>query len=137
MMAIDKLAWIYVRERRVLSTRTRGRSLFYLPGGKREAGESDTQALEREILEELQVALDPATIRPFGVFEAQADSHPDDLLYCGADRIAGAGRRDRGNAVARFQRRCDFVAGGQNHPGPADGARSDRLRLVPAGRVLR
>ena len=82
MMAIDKLAWIYVRGRRVLSTRTRGRSLFYLPGGKREAGESDTQALEREILEELQVALDPATIRPFGVFEAQADSHPEGVRVC-------------------------------------------------------
>lgn len=73
---IDKVAWIYVRDTRVLSTRSRGRSIFYLPGGKRETGESDLQTLRREILEELQVELEDATIVPFGSFESQADGHP-------------------------------------------------------------
>ncbi|WP_222853731.1 hypothetical protein [Fodinicola acaciae] len=39
--AIDSLAWIHVRDRRLLSVRTRGKDKFYPPGGKREPGESD------------------------------------------------------------------------------------------------
>ncbi|WP_308287346.1 NUDIX domain-containing protein [Actinomadura parmotrematis] len=40
---------------RVLSTRSRGKDVWYLPGGKREAGESDERTLLREIAEELAV----------------------------------------------------------------------------------
>lgn len=70
---IDKLAWIEVQERRFLSTRTRGRSLFYIPGGKREPGETDIEALCREVTEELSVRITPDSVAPFGVFEALAD----------------------------------------------------------------
>ena len=72
---IDKVAFVHCREGRVLSSRSRGRSLFYLPGGKREAGESDLQTLRRELDEELGIALEESTIRFVGVFQAQADSH--------------------------------------------------------------
>jgi ADP-ribose pyrophosphatase YjhB (NUDIX family) len=47
-----------------------------LPGGKREAGESDWQALSREIREELGVELIEQTSRLAGVFEAQAHGKP-------------------------------------------------------------
>jgi len=33
----------------VLSTRSKGKDTYYLPGGKRESGESDLDTLEREI----------------------------------------------------------------------------------------
>jgi len=69
---IDKLAWIHIVDRRILSTRSRGKDTWYLPGGKRESGESDHEALIREVREELSVNLVPDSIRYEGTFEAQA-----------------------------------------------------------------
>jgi 8-oxo-dGTP pyrophosphatase MutT (NUDIX family) len=54
---IDVVAWICIRDRQVLCARTRGNDVFYLPGGKREQGESDWEALRREVQEELNVNL--------------------------------------------------------------------------------
>jgi len=68
---IDTVAWVRVERGRVLCARPRGRDVFYVPGGKREAGESDLEVLLREISEELTVALLPATVRPVGVYEAR------------------------------------------------------------------
>lgn len=58
MREIDKVAWILVEDGRVLSTRSRGKDVWYLPGGKREPGESDLETLRREIGEELSVDVD-------------------------------------------------------------------------------
>jgi 8-oxo-dGTP diphosphatase len=69
---IDKLAWIHVIDGRILSTRSRGKDTYYIPGGKREAGESDWAALRREISEELSIELVESTLEPAGIFEAQA-----------------------------------------------------------------
>jgi 8-oxo-dGTP diphosphatase len=74
---IDKLAWLHVVDRRLLVVRSRGRRACYLPGGKREPGESDAQALQREIREELTVELQEGTLQQVGVFRAQADGQPD------------------------------------------------------------
>lgn len=38
---IDKLAYIYIKDRKVLSTLSKGKDVWYIPGGKREEGESD------------------------------------------------------------------------------------------------
>jgi 8-oxo-dGTP diphosphatase len=77
---IDKLAWIYIQDQRILSTRSKGKDTYYLPGGKRERGEADHEALLREIKEELEVDLHPATITFFGQFEAQAHGRPEGTL---------------------------------------------------------
>lgn len=77
---IDKLAWLHLENGRVLSTRSRGKDRYYLPGGKREAGETDAQALLREIREELTVALDPASLVHVGTFTAPAHGHPAGVL---------------------------------------------------------
>src|ERR1700750_1620769 len=69
---IDKLAFIELHDRKILETKSRGKDTWYIPGGKREAGESDEQALIREVKEELSVDIDPATIRYYGTFEAPA-----------------------------------------------------------------
>ena len=74
---VDKVAWVQVVDRRLLVARSVGRELFYLPGGKREPGESDTQTLVREIEEELAVAIEPGTALHVGTFEAPADTRPD------------------------------------------------------------
>lgn len=67
---IDKVAWVHVVDGRVLVARSHGKDTFYVPGGKREPGESDVEALVREIREELSVDVSDAA--PLGVFEAQA-----------------------------------------------------------------
>ncbi|QHL86487.1 NUDIX domain-containing protein [Nibribacter ruber] len=94
---IDKLAWIETSEGLVLSTRSKGRTSYYLPGGKRELGETDAQTLLREIKEELSVDLDAASLQLMGVFQAQADSHPDGVLVqmtCYTGRYAGTLKPD-------------------------------------------
>ncbi|MDO3412300.1 NUDIX domain-containing protein [Saccharibacillus sp. CPCC 101409] len=70
---IDKVAWILVRNGKVLGARSRGKDTYYFPGGKREPGESDIQTLAREIEEELTVRVKPETAELFGAFEAHAD----------------------------------------------------------------
>jgi len=79
MKIIDKLAWIHIQDKKILSTRSKGKTKFYIPGGKREAGESDEAALIREIQEELTVELIPSTITFVGNFQAQADSHTEGI----------------------------------------------------------
>lgn len=77
---IDKLAWLHIVDRKILSTRSRGKTTYYLPGGKREAGESDQAALIREIREELNVDLLPESLHYMGVFEAQAHGHAEGVI---------------------------------------------------------
>jgi 8-oxo-dGTP pyrophosphatase MutT (NUDIX family) len=74
---IDKVAWIHLVAGKVLSARSKGKDVYYLPGGKREAGESDVDTLVREINEELAIRIDPASARHLGTFEAQAHGHAD------------------------------------------------------------
>jgi 8-oxo-dGTP pyrophosphatase MutT (NUDIX family) len=73
---IDKIALLYIKNKKLLYTRTRGKDTFYLPGGKREEGESDIETLLREIKEELNVDIIPASIQLYGTFQAQAHGKP-------------------------------------------------------------
>jgi 8-oxo-dGTP pyrophosphatase MutT (NUDIX family) len=77
MRNIDKVGWVHIVDRRVLMTRSRGKDAYYLPGGKREPGESDEACLRREVREELAVDLKPETLRKLGVWEAQAHGKPE------------------------------------------------------------
>ena len=80
MKTIDKLAWIEIKDKKILSTRTKGKDTYYIPGGKREGSESDKQALIREIREELSVELNPDSLVFFGVFEAPAHGKSEGIL---------------------------------------------------------
>lgn len=77
---IDKVAWVCLEGGRVLSSRSRGKDVYYLPGGKREPGESDVETLVREIAEELDVAIVPGTASHLGTFHAQAHGHGDGVV---------------------------------------------------------
>lgn len=77
---IDKIAYIRVENGKILSTKSKGKSKCYIPGGKRENNETDEETLIREIWEELNVSIISATINYFGTFKAQADSHKAGII---------------------------------------------------------
>lgn len=92
MKVIDKLAWIELQNQSILSTKSYGKDKYYIPGGKREVGETDEQALLREIEEELSVKLQAETLKYIGTFEAQAHGHPDGVMVkmtCYAGKYTG------------------------------------------------
>jgi 8-oxo-dGTP pyrophosphatase MutT (NUDIX family) len=77
---IDKVAWVRLEEGAILSTRSRGKDVFYLPGGKREPGETDLDTLVREITEELTVTIRRETATHLGTFEAAAHGHAEGVI---------------------------------------------------------
>ena len=79
MKIIDKVAYLHFDNGRILSTRSKGKDKYYIPGGKREPGETDTETLVREIKEELSVDIRPETARFYGVFKAQAHGHAEGI----------------------------------------------------------
>ena len=79
MEYVDKIGWLYLKDRKLLSTLSRGKDIWYLPGGKREGGESDQETLIREVAEELSVDIIPDTIQFAGEFQAPAHSRDIDI----------------------------------------------------------
>lgn len=77
---IDKLAFIEIRDRKILVTLSKGKDTWYIPGGKREGEETDLEALTREVKEELEVTIIPESVKPYGVFEAQAHGKPEGTI---------------------------------------------------------
>lgn len=77
---LDVLAWIHIEENRILCTRSLEKDKYYIPGGKRESGETDSQTLFREIKEELQISLDLSSLKFIGIFEAEADGFQPGIL---------------------------------------------------------
>lgn len=68
---LTSVGWVHVRDGHLLAVRTRGRDRFYLPGGKPEPGETEEEALVREVREELGLEL--TDLRP--VFTVEAPAH--------------------------------------------------------------
>jgi 8-oxo-dGTP diphosphatase len=117
------VGWIHVRDGRLLVVRSRDNDLFFMPGGKLDPGETDEQALVREIEEELGVLLDPATVR--SGFVAEAPGH-------------GLGGR-------LVQMHCLYADPLPGSPAPAPRAEvlemawvgaEDAHRVPPAGRIV-
>lgn len=77
---IDKLAYVHLKDKRVLMTMSKGKDTWYIPGGKRDEGETDYEALVREMKEETTVDIIPETIRYHGSFTAQAHGKPKGVL---------------------------------------------------------
>jgi len=77
---IDKIAFIELQDGKILSTRSKGKNKYYIPGGKREKNELDQETLVREIKEELSVSIIPSTIKYLGTFKEQADGHQKGII---------------------------------------------------------
>lgn len=80
MKLIDKIAFIYIRDGKILSTLSKGKDAYYIPGGKREEGETDEATLIRECKEELTIDILKDTIKYYGTFEAQAHGKAEGVI---------------------------------------------------------
>ena len=80
MGVIDKVAFLYLKDGKILSTRSKGKDKYYIPGGKREAGETDIETLVREVKEELSVDIIESSAKFYGVFEAQAHGKAEGVI---------------------------------------------------------
>lgn len=80
MKEIDKIALIYLKNGKILSTLSKGKDTYYIPGGKREGNESDVETLIRECKEELTIDIKEDTINYYGTFEAQAHGKAEGVL---------------------------------------------------------
>lgn len=80
MKEIDKIALIYIKDKKILMTLSKGKDTYYLPGGKREKDESDKETLIRECEEELNVEIDAKTIKYYGTFQAQAHGKTEGII---------------------------------------------------------
>lgn len=72
---IDKVGAIIVQDKKMLVVRTRGKDVFFVPGGKRENMESDEACLRRELMEELDAEV--KEIKYFKDFIADATGEKD------------------------------------------------------------
>ena len=80
MAFIDKVAFLYLQDGKILSTRSKGKDKYYIPGGKRETGETDIETLIREVKEELSVDIIESSAKLYGVFEAQAHGKAEGVI---------------------------------------------------------
>ncbi|WP_405384376.1 NUDIX domain-containing protein [Maribacter sp. LLG6340-A2] len=80
MKEVDKIAFIEIKNGQILSTKSKGKTKYYIPGGKRESGETDEQTLIREIAEELNVRIVDNTIKYVGTFKAQSDGAKEGVI---------------------------------------------------------
>lgn len=80
MKKIDKIAFIYLKDGKILCTLSKGKDTYYIPGGKREEAEKDEETLIRECKEELTIDIIRDTIKYYGTFEAQAHGKSEGVL---------------------------------------------------------
>jgi len=80
MKIIDKIAYLYLRDGKILAARSRGKDKYYLPGGKREGNETDVETLIREVKEELSVDIIESSAVFYGIFEAQAHGKDEGVV---------------------------------------------------------
>ena len=80
MAVIDKVAFLYLQDGKILSTRSKEKDKYYIPGGKREVGETDIETLVREVKEELSVDIVESSAKLYGVFEAQAHGKAEGVV---------------------------------------------------------
>lgn len=80
MIDFHKVAGILIKDRRLLVTREKKKEFFVSPGGAVEGDESLTQALIRELLEEIGVEVNESELEFFRTFFAKATGQESKTL---------------------------------------------------------
>ena len=80
MKEIDKIAFIYLKNGKILSSLSKGKDTYYIPGGKRENNETDEETLIRECKEELSIEIKRDTLKYYGTFKAQAHGKAEGII---------------------------------------------------------
>ena len=80
MKEIDKIAFIYLKNGKILSSLSKGKDTYYIPGGKRENNETDEETLIRECKEELSIEIKKDTLNYYGTFKAQAHGKAEGVI---------------------------------------------------------
>lgn len=82
---IEKIAWLHIQDHKLLVARTKDISVFYLPEGERQTGETSEDTLQRAIQESFGTVLVPSSIKSAGTFCAQANKQAGNVqvqLHC-------------------------------------------------------
>ncbi len=77
---IHKASGILIKDRKLLIVRQKGKEYFIAPGGKLDADEKPTDALVRELKEELSLNIDKNSLELFGSFYAPSAGQEDLIL---------------------------------------------------------
>src|SRR5579862_472336 len=78
---IRKVALAHFKDKKMLLVRdSKNDTVFIMPGGKVEEGETDIECLNREVKEELGIKLEPSSIKFLQEFNGPAHGHGDDVL---------------------------------------------------------
>lgn len=73
-----KIGLAVFKDRKILMARSKKNpEIFYFPGGKPEASETDAACLQRETMEELSAHLDTSSIKLIGEFSAPIHDKPN------------------------------------------------------------
>lgn len=81
---IHKASGIIVLDRQVLATRSKGKDMYIQPGGKLEPGETEEQAVIRELKEELDITVTAGDLEKLGDYYADAAGHASKRLKLSA-----------------------------------------------------
>ncbi len=65
---VYKAGGILIKDGKFLVTRSKGKDIFYAPGGRIEQGEDSENALVRELEEELSIRVKKEHLKPLGTF---------------------------------------------------------------------
>ena len=80
MKEIDKIAFIYLKNGKILSSLSKGKDTYYIPGGKRANNETDEETLSRECKEDLSIEIKRDTLKYYGTFKAQAHGKAEGII---------------------------------------------------------